>query len=94
MFAYFAALNLLDAFVLYSRQKVSELLDPVTDAHRSSLERHHLFPKGYLNSIGITSDRDTNQIGNYALVEWGDNAAIASRAPALYVPNIAPICSA
>jgi hypothetical protein len=88
MFAFFAALNLHDARVLFSTQKVSELLDPVTDAYRSSLERHHLFPKSYLNSNGITSRRDTNQIANYALVEWGDNACIGNRSPAEYLNGL------
>jgi hypothetical protein len=83
LFAFFAALNLLDAWALFSKQRVSELLDPATDAMRSSLERHHLFPKAYLNSIGITVQREINQIANYALIEWGDNSG---RSPPRRVP--------
>ncbi|MDD3022139.1 MAG: hypothetical protein PHX61_14345, partial [Alphaproteobacteria bacterium] len=84
LFAYYAALNLLDAKVLFSKMKVSELLDPATQAKRSAIERHHLFPKAHLKKIGITEHRDTNQIANYALVEWPDNAAISDSAPAKY----------
>jgi hypothetical protein len=88
LFAYFAAQNLLDAKVLFSQHKVSELLDPYTQAHRSSLERHHLFPKAYLNLQGITDSRDTNQIANFTMVEWGDNAKISEKAPVEYVPEL------
>jgi hypothetical protein len=88
LFAYFAALNLLDAKVLFSQHKVSELLDPVTLGPRSSLERHHLFPKAHLNSCGITETRDTNQIANFTMVEWGDNAKISNKPPIEYVPEL------
>ena len=46
LFAYNAALVLLDAPVLFSTTKVAEQLDPVVQASRSMIERHHLFPKG------------------------------------------------
>jgi hypothetical protein len=93
LFAYYAALNLLDARVLFSAQKVPELLDPATNAHRSALERHHLFPKAHLRTLGITDTRDTNQIANYALVEWGDNSEISEEPPATYLPITKARCS-
>ncbi len=93
LFAYYAALNLLDARVLFSAQKVPELLDPATNAHRSALERHHLFPKAHLRTLGITNTRDTNQIANYALVEWGDNSEISEEPPAKYLPIMEARCS-
>lgn len=86
LFAYYAALNLLDARVLFSNHKVSELLDPTLQSYRSALERHHLFPKGFLKTLGVTERRDTNQIANYALVEWDNNMDISDQAPADYVP--------
>jgi len=88
MFAYFAALNILDARVLFSQQKVAELMDPATQAPRSSLERHHLFPKAYLKTLEITQIRETNQIANFAMVEWGDNAKISDLPPSEYVPEL------
>lgn len=87
--AYYAALNLLDAKVLFSKMKVSELLDPATKAKKAPLERHHLFPKGFLKGEGITKVRDTNQIANFALVEWNDNIAISDDGPAIYYPAYA-----
>lgn len=86
LFAYYASLNLLDARVLFSKMKVSELLDPALKAKKSAMERHHLFPKGYLKTIEITEVRDTNQIANYALVEWDDNIGISDKSPNEYFP--------
>lgn len=88
MFAFYAALNLHDARVLFSKQKVAELMDPATKPIRSSLERHHLFPKAYLQSIGITDNRLINQIANFTMVEWSDNARIRDKAPSEYLPEL------
>jgi hypothetical protein len=88
LFAYHAALVLLEARALFSNVRVSELLDPALHANRSAVERHHLFPKGYLSKLGITETRDVNQIANYALVEWGDNTRIADRSPKDYLPAL------
>jgi hypothetical protein len=87
LFAYYAALNLLDAPVLFSALKVSELLDPSTHGQRSSLERHHLFPRRFLEKQGYSRVQEINQIANFALVEWPDNAKISARAPAEYFPE-------
>lgn len=87
LFAYYAALNLLDARVLFSKMKVSGLLDPAIKAKKSGIERHHLFPKNYLKKMNITEIRDTNQIANYALVEWSDNIDISDSAPSEYLPQ-------
>lgn len=88
LFAYYAALVLLDARAFLSKARVTDLLDPALQAQRSAIERHHLFPKGYLATLGITSTRDTNQIANYALTEWGDNAMIADHPPEEYMPDL------
>jgi hypothetical protein len=89
LMAYVAALCKLDAKVLLSDLKVSTLLDPTTDAYRNSLERHHLFPKDWLKHNGFPEDYQTNQIANYALVEWPDNAKISKQAPSEYWPTFA-----
>ena len=87
LFAYYAALNLLDAQVLFSQMKVSKLIDPALKAKKSAIERHHLFPKNYLKKLDITELRVTNQIANYALVEWTDNIDISDEAPSKYLPR-------
>jgi hypothetical protein len=87
-FAYYAALCLLSAPVLYSRMKVTDLLDPSTKAKKSPLERHHLFPRDYLLHIGVKESRLINQTANYTLVEWGDNIKISNQPPREYVPDM------
>jgi len=87
LFAYHAALNILDAYVLFSRIKISELSDPVVKGTKSAIERHHLFPKKYLQKIGITEITDINQIANYAFIEWPDNVDISDLPPAVYFSN-------
>jgi len=87
LFSYYAALNLLGSKVLFSNLKVSDLLDPANKAKKSAVERHHLFPKEYLNRIGITEQRDQNQIANFALIEWNDNIAILDAPPSDYFPK-------
>jgi hypothetical protein len=89
LFAYNAALVLLDTRALFSKLKVSELLDPVSQGIRGAVERHHLFPKGYLKTLDISDLRETNQIANYALVEWGDNMKIMDQSPTEYLPGMA-----
>jgi len=89
LFAYYAALVLCEAKALFSSSKVSDLLDPPAVGHKKPLERHHLFPKRYLHNIGVKDLRETNQIANYALVEWDDNIAISDIAPRVYWPKYA-----
>lgn len=83
--AYYASLNVLNAPGLFSNLKVNELLQAGIRANKSALERHHLFPKAYLNRIGITALQETNQIANFALVEWSDNIDISDMKPSEYV---------
>ncbi len=87
-FAYEAALTLLEAPGLFSSAKVSDMLDPVLQANRSAVERHHLFPRGYLAKLGISATPQVNQIANYAYVERGDNVRISDQAPAEYLPSL------
>jgi hypothetical protein len=89
LFGYYAALNLVGAKVLFSQMTVHELLDPSTAANKAALERHHLFPKGYLRTMGITDTRETNQVANFALVEWADNIGISDTAPVDYFSGYA-----
>lgn len=83
--AYYAALYVLGANGLFSKLKVSDLLQEGVRSSKSALERHHLFPKAYLQRQGITDQRDTNQIANFALVEWSDNIKISDQAPSVYL---------
>lgn len=86
LFGFYAAQTLLGARALFSKNPVSDLLDPPARGQKKSLERHHLFPKKYLKTIGVEGVRETNQIANYTLVEWDDNIAISDDAPDRYWP--------
>lgn len=93
LFAYLAALNLLDAEALFSDVKVRDLLDPSTAAPRE-IERHHLFPRKYLESIGVTGIRTRDAIANMAYLDWLDNSDISKSPPAEYWPVMSARVSA
>lgn len=85
--AYNAALVLLDAPALYSTVKMSEVLDPEVRLDRR-VERHHLFSKRHLETIGVVGTRNTNQIANYAYLDGTDFAQLSAAAPADAVPAL------
>ena len=87
--AYVAALNILNAKVLFSKSSllVSKLFEPGSDGNRKSLEKHHLFPKAYLKTLGY-KDGKINQMANYAYIDWKDNMDILDEAPSVYYPII------
>jgi len=97
LFAYAASLCLLNArvppFVSKSGEEVKaaipirDLFDPVLRPKKASVERHHLFPRGYLALGGITEPRQVNQIANLAYVEWPENIGISDKAPSDYWPE-------
>ena len=83
--AYWAALNVLDAELLFSNFKMSAILKSEASAPRS-VERHHLFPKAFLAAKGITGTRQVNAIANMAFLDWPENAGIGSDDPSEYWP--------
>lgn len=83
LFAYWAALNILDAELLFSDMRIRDLGDPSVVARRA-IERHHLFPKAHLAKQGIKATRQTNAIANMAFLDWPDNASISAEDPAVY----------
>jgi|MudIll2142460700_1097286.scaffolds.fasta_scaffold882377_1 hypothetical protein len=88
LFAYVAAQNRLSASVLFSHKKIQDLLDPALKTKKKALERHHLFPRGWLEKQGVTDLKKINQVANFALLEWPDNIGIGDDPPAKYVPLI------
>ena len=85
-FAHEAALVILDAPVLFSTLPVGEMLDPTAHLGQRSIDRHHLFPRRYLSSLGVTETRAINQIANFAYVEWPDDIQPSNLSPADYMP--------
>jgi hypothetical protein len=86
LFAYQAALNLLNARALFSQDSVAALLAPGVHGVKAGLERHHLFPKAYLRTLEIDAAIDVNQIANLAIVGWEVNGQISDEAPSEYWP--------
>lgn len=88
-FAYLAAQNKLGAPVLFSKnRKIFDMLDPTVRANRKALEKHHLFPRGWLEEEGVTDLKLINQVANFALIDWGTNGDISDTAPREYVSII------
>lgn len=89
LFAYLAALNILDAEVLFSdRLRIRDLLDP-SGAAPHSIERDRLFHRKHLESLGISGTRQINAIANMAYVDWPPAERNNADAPSDYLPRIA-----
>lgn len=88
LFAFIAAQNRLNAPVLFSHKKIAELIDPALKANKKPLERHHLFPRKWLERQGVEDLKQINQIANFALLEWPDNIDISDESPLIYVPKL------
>ncbi len=87
--AYYAALVLLDANAFFSRYKIADLLDPHVRPKKAALDRHHLFPKAYLEKLAIRDRREVNQVANLTIAEWADNTLILrDKSPSEYMPQI------
>lgn len=88
LFAYVAAQNRLGAPVLFSHKKVSDLIDPALQTKKKALERHHLFPRAWLELQGEDDLKRINQMANFALLEWPDNIEISDSPPSDYLPLV------
>lgn len=64
LFAYVASQNRLGANVLFSHKKVSDLIDPAIRAKKKPLERHHLFPRAWLEEMVTREQTEINQMAN------------------------------
>lgn len=87
LYSYYAAQYILGANGLFSKLKISDLLQEGLRSNKSALERHHLFPKAWLERNGVSDQTQRNQIANYALVEWSDNINISDTEPSKYLQN-------
>ncbi len=74
--------------VLFSDKKIPDLFDPVITPIKKRLERHHIFPKGYLKSIGIEDQTSQNQVANLIYLEYKDNIHISDKQPKEYFSKI------
>lgn len=70
--------------LLFSNKKIADLYDPIVTPKKSRLDKHHIFPKNYLKSIGIDSQTDQNQVANYIYIDYKTNISISDEAPINY----------
>lgn len=86
--AYLASLDILDAdLFMLPAAKIHEWTDP-TATNVRNVEIHHIFPKAYLRTIGITDTKRMNQVANYAPIDWVTNGLIGDGAPGAYYPPL------
>ncbi len=84
-FGYIASINVLGTPMLFSNTPQSKYWLIGTDGEKKSIDKHHIFPKHYLETIGIASDRDRNQLANFTYLDYNTNIDISDDEPALYV---------
>ena len=84
-FGYIASINVLGTPMLFSNTPQSKYWMVGSDGNKRSIDKHHIFPKHYLETIGIDSDRDRNQMANFTYLDYNINIDISDNAPALYV---------
>ena len=65
---YIAAINVLGTPMLFSTAILSKFLVPGASGTKNAIDRHHIFPKHYLELNGYSDDRDRNQVANYTLL--------------------------
>ena len=84
-FGYIASINVLGTPMLFSNTPQSKYWLIGADGDKKSIDKHHIFPKHYLETIGITNDRDRNQLANFTYLDYNTNIDISDDEPILYV---------
>lgn len=85
--SYWASLIILDANALFSKSKVSTLIDPAVRATRD-VEIHHIFPQNYLMKAKGLTRQGTNSCANLSFVDWPENLEASDKPPIEYFPNL------
>ena len=71
--------------MLFSTSPLSQFFVLGTSGDKNSVDKHHIFPKHYLEQIGYDNDRDRNQIANFTYLDYATNIDISDAPPADYV---------
>lgn len=82
---YIAAINVLGTSMLFSTAILSKFLVPGASGTKNAIDRHHIFPKHYLEENGFSDDRDRNQVANYTYIDYATNIDISDKPPVEYV---------
>ena len=84
-YGYIAAINVLGTPMLFSTAPLSQYLVLGANGNKNSVDKHHIFPKNYLEKIGFDNDRDRNQIANFTYLDYQTNIDISDAPPMEYV---------
>jgi hypothetical protein len=84
-YGYIAAINVLGTPMLFSTAPLSQFFILGTSGNKNAIDKHHIFPKHYLETIGYNNDRDRNQIANFTYLDYPTNIDISDTPPAEYV---------
>lgn len=82
---YIAAQIVLNNPMLFSNTPISKYFIIGSSGTKNAIDKHHIFPKHYLEQIGFSNDRDRNQLANFAYLDYVTNIDISDKAPAEYV---------
>lgn len=85
---FFACLIRRGTNVLFSERKVGDLFNPDMKPKKKILERHHLFPRGYLEKTYRLEPPQINQVANFTYLEFEDNIDIGDDPPKVYFMDI------
>lgn len=86
-YGYIAAVNVLGTPMWLSNSPLAKHLLVGSSGTKNSVDKHHIFPKEHLAKIGITEDRDRNQIANFTYLDYNTNIDISDNPPTDYVPR-------
>lgn len=84
-YAYIASINVLGTPMLFSTSPLAQYFALGTSGDKNSIDKHHIFPKHYLEKIGYKDDRDRNQIANFTYLDYATNIDISDDPPIDYV---------
>ena len=84
-YGYVAAQIVLNNPMLFSTSALTPYLLPGASGTKNAIDKHHIFPKNYLEQIGYANDRDRNQAANFTYLDYVTNIDISDDAPALYI---------
>ena len=84
-YGYIAALNIIGHPMLFSTSNLSSFMVLGADGMKKSIDKHHIFPKHYLETIGIEDDRERNQLANFTYLDYQTNIDISDDAPSMYI---------
>lgn len=84
-YGYVASQIILNTPMLFSNTPVSKYFVLGSSGTKNAIDKHHVFPKQYLDDIGFESDREKNQIANFTYLDYATNIEISDKPPKEYV---------